>query len=340
PDNGNSHNQLAVIHTYSDDKLSAIYHYFRSLATIEPFPTSKDNVALLFNKALKSHFKHGDVEHCATNESLFDKFIFLHGLSFMKSSHISTVFEPTKLSFIINFQESIQSRDLSPDQILKLIVINIIGVHLCVGNVFHDKRTLTGDYNKRASISENHLFFFNIEVFIALLSACNKSWKTEYLEISLLTRRILPSLRIGMRWLLNSLHTYAPLIPQFSDEEAEIIEEFFQQWDEFLYHVEESVTRNDWRLDRSVLLKEDIEMRGFEPLQADHDVLLQDPAKITPLTELQNRMCEFVERRKQFSKFRLSKYWGAFFKSYWPLSCARFLNSSYFLIACEFRTAN
>jgi protein SMG7 len=50
PDNGNPHNQLAVLATYADDEFNAVYHYFMSLAVTAPFLTAKDNLAVLFEK--------------------------------------------------------------------------------------------------------------------------------------------------------------------------------------------------------------------------------------------------------------------------------------------------
>lgn len=50
PNNGNPHNQLAVIATYQDDECEAIYRYFRSLAVSKPFSSAKENLRLLFEK--------------------------------------------------------------------------------------------------------------------------------------------------------------------------------------------------------------------------------------------------------------------------------------------------
>ncbi|CAJ0897804.1 19179_t:CDS:10 [Entrophospora sp. SA101] len=65
-DLGNPHNQLAVIANYESDNFSAVYHYYRSLAVKHPFMTAKDNISLLFNKAMKSTNDQSDI---STNES-------------------------------------------------------------------------------------------------------------------------------------------------------------------------------------------------------------------------------------------------------------------------------
>ena len=45
---GNAYNQLAVLATLADDKLSAVYFYFRSLAVAMPFGIARENLMLLF----------------------------------------------------------------------------------------------------------------------------------------------------------------------------------------------------------------------------------------------------------------------------------------------------
>ncbi|ORX91407.1 hypothetical protein K493DRAFT_317279, partial [Basidiobolus meristosporus CBS 931.73] len=240
---------------------------------------------------------------------------------------MATAFDPLKSSFAADLKDCIESRSLSPDQILKITVINIIGLHLSGARDLHGKRASTGDLKKSTGAAEDYLFFFNIEVFILFLSISNRSWKATPFDIPFHIRRLLPSLRLGLRWLINNLHTYTHVIPQFSKEESETMEEFFQQWDEFLYHAKNTVESDRSEYLSNVLLKEDIEVRGFRPLQAEHDVLLQDLAKISPSVEFHNRINEFTVRRRQFSKFESSKYWGVFFKSYLPFSCMRFLTN-------------
>mmetsp|Transcript_14539 Transcript_14539/g.37296 ORF Transcript_14539/g.37296 Transcript_14539/m.37296 type:complete len:900 (+) Transcript_14539:268-2967(+) len=48
---GQPHNQLAVLATYEEDELGAVYHYARALAVGAPFLTARDNLVLLFEKS-------------------------------------------------------------------------------------------------------------------------------------------------------------------------------------------------------------------------------------------------------------------------------------------------
>eukprot|EP00897_Mesotaenium_endlicherianum_P003184 jgi/Mesen1/2894/ME000175S02050 len=50
PASGNPFNQLAVLATYVDDDVLAVYEYYRSLAVEMPFLTARENLVLLFEK--------------------------------------------------------------------------------------------------------------------------------------------------------------------------------------------------------------------------------------------------------------------------------------------------
>lgn len=50
PEQGNAHNQLAVISMYLDQTFSAVYHYMRSLAVRVPFVTAKENLLSVFER--------------------------------------------------------------------------------------------------------------------------------------------------------------------------------------------------------------------------------------------------------------------------------------------------
>ncbi len=47
---GNSFNQLAVLATYSEAHLPAVYFYYRSLAVAQPFQVARENLLLLFEQ--------------------------------------------------------------------------------------------------------------------------------------------------------------------------------------------------------------------------------------------------------------------------------------------------
>lgn len=51
PENGNPHNQLAVLATYVEAETVAVYRYCRSLLIAHPFATAEENLALLFERS-------------------------------------------------------------------------------------------------------------------------------------------------------------------------------------------------------------------------------------------------------------------------------------------------
>ena len=52
PENGNPQNQLAVLATYVDNDIDAVYHYCRALTTRIPFETARDNLDRLYKKII------------------------------------------------------------------------------------------------------------------------------------------------------------------------------------------------------------------------------------------------------------------------------------------------
>lgn len=69
PENGNPHNQLAVVSTYTNNNLAAVHRYFRSLAVSgQPFTTALQNLRLIFDKnhAKVLKYKQKDLESGVT----------------------------------------------------------------------------------------------------------------------------------------------------------------------------------------------------------------------------------------------------------------------------------
>ncbi|KAE8731614.1 Smg-7, putative isoform 3 [Hibiscus syriacus] len=63
PSSGNPHHQLAIIASYSGDELVAVYQYFRSLASVNPLSTARDNLIVAFEKNRHNYLQLlGDVK--------------------------------------------------------------------------------------------------------------------------------------------------------------------------------------------------------------------------------------------------------------------------------------
>lgn len=95
PSNGNPHHQLAILSTYSNDELVAVYRYFRSLAAEVPFPTAKDNLVIAFEKNRQSYTQlietkksvgDGEVSKTEKYKEFCTQYVRLHGILFTRTS--------------------------------------------------------------------------------------------------------------------------------------------------------------------------------------------------------------------------------------------------------------
>ncbi|KAG7398651.1 hypothetical protein PHYBOEH_010700 [Phytophthora boehmeriae] len=96
PENGNPHNQLAVLATYIDAETVAVYRYCRSLLTAQPFVTAEENLALLFERSRQrplappvtftSSSSPTSKEKSAFLKSYLHRLTRMHGILFALSS--------------------------------------------------------------------------------------------------------------------------------------------------------------------------------------------------------------------------------------------------------------
>lgn len=151
PDNGNPHNQMAVLATYRDDEFEAVYRYYRSLAVNKPFFTAKENLITLFRKnvikfqpvakQMESNYDFSKINRkrnkkgrnsnkenkTKENQELFNYFILgfvrLHGILFTKASLVE--FCNLKRNVLIVFENLIKKDYISEELLLRIIVMNI-----------------------------------------------------------------------------------------------------------------------------------------------------------------------------------------------------------------------
>ncbi|SCV72273.1 BQ2448_4967 [Microbotryum intermedium] len=227
---GNPSNQLAVISGYTHDTLSSTYHYFRALSVRIPFPTARINLELAFNKAVTRWFDRPSGRREPTPD-FAAAFIALHGLLFTKKrlSDIATL--SAKVENL--FQHALQSLELSPDTIVKMVVTGLCSlwdarVHRSSSNARKTptKRSAeagsTGDSSPSVNINlEPHILLHVLSMYTILLRICTSETVGAYLadttkqspksgsnlaqNISAVVRRALPALRVLSRWLTGQL---------------------------------------------------------------------------------------------------------------------------------------
>jgi len=134
PDNGNPHNQLAVLATYVDDEFGAVYHYFLSLGCAHPFLTAKDNLQVLFEKNRQKFSAEGN-ESAEPHHPLFSsemkrflsRFVRLHGMLFTKTS--LDKFEEYEGEVLREAENLFQKDEISEETLLNIFVINIFAIY-------------------------------------------------------------------------------------------------------------------------------------------------------------------------------------------------------------------
>ena len=131
-DNGNPHNQMAVLATYAEEDIKALYRYYRSLLVLIPFPTAQDNLSVLFDK---NKSKLDNLNTNILNKNRFSLlFIRCTGMYFKGDVDLEELklIECDLLNLISNLMEN---KDLEEEILLYLLIICIYNVELYIPDV-------------------------------------------------------------------------------------------------------------------------------------------------------------------------------------------------------------
>ncbi|KAK0540681.1 hypothetical protein OC842_000356 [Tilletia horrida] len=156
PDNGNPSNQLAVIATLMDDQLDAVHHYYRALCCRVPFDTARGNLDSCFGHGVlkaMARMEQDEAEDASDPDAKFERgwrprryrkyaakieadyassprhetiqllkkeLFLLHALFYRKVYFTSL--EAINQLFIQRFALLVKNRDLTPDQISKVVI--------------------------------------------------------------------------------------------------------------------------------------------------------------------------------------------------------------------------
>jgi hypothetical protein len=251
PDNGNPHNQLAVLATYSDDELSAVFRYFRSLAVKQPFATARDNLFVLFekNKARLATL----TKDLSTNEGpkpitpgyvqlLLCRYIRLHGLLFTKTALDSFGELKGQVTGMMRVCISSGTGVLDPPTVLKLAAIAIFSVHNAKAST---NKSSYAEASQR-SIIQNLALSFVLEVATIIMR------DSKYFGV----------LWIIMEWL--RVHPEYLKLPE-AEADVQIWESFWDTLAKAVNHYNAHKT-NTSSLPIPSYLPEEAELRGFRPL--------------------------------------------------------------------------
>ena len=146
-DSGNPHNQLAVLATYVDRDLDAVYHYCRALTTRIPFEVARDNVRRLELKiqerAQTSHAKVAEILKEKTpnpkklNQLICLRFLQFHAMIRCTNNDEAGQFTRGLVTDLSNVTSTVrellskcyQHSTIQHGIILKMFVISIFTVH-------------------------------------------------------------------------------------------------------------------------------------------------------------------------------------------------------------------
>lgn len=155
PANGNPHNQLAVIASRDGNELEQLYHYCRSLACKDPFPTALENMRLVFKnneemflavqknlqkkKFSKKKGRAATVRQESAQAPKLDKlsyfvveFVRVHGILFMKDDVREL---DTLRAAVLRDYEAVLKRDLVTE--LMLLQLHAVNLFSCNNAKWH-----------------------------------------------------------------------------------------------------------------------------------------------------------------------------------------------------------
>lgn len=148
PENGNPHNQLAVLATYVEAETVAVYRYCRSLLIAQPFATAEENLALLFERSRQRPLaappssknpatasvtvSSPGKDKAASLKSFLHRLTRLHGLLFSivtKQSQASTSYpREMETMLFLDFAALLRAGIVGDALLLKIVVTNIFCV--------------------------------------------------------------------------------------------------------------------------------------------------------------------------------------------------------------------
>ena len=133
PESGQPYNQLAVVASYQDSHLDAIYYYSRALLAVSPFGTAATNLKLVLDKVIalmKSKIEaDGNADTSFKSISLKGcllRFLYIHALLFM--SALEAV--PDQIVIFLNELDTcIGNNHMTEALMLKLLTICLFSIH-------------------------------------------------------------------------------------------------------------------------------------------------------------------------------------------------------------------
>jgi len=287
PDGGQPHNQLAVLATYAEDEIGAVYHYARALATEFPFLTARENLVLLFEKSRQAamHLEAPDrrgpgrgrgrgARANATGpkggisdaRTMLTRYVRSVGILFTKTSlellpQISSA-AAADLEAVLRARPAEQGRqagrDPLPQQLTKLAAVLSFSVH----NTQWAPEGHTLGYSEM--VQRSALLRGALTLMFAFLARLARSVSRvlSSADDPTATPRALPALRVGVHWLVANPEYCSPKDPDSAEVAARA--QFLCSCAELVRSLRSGGIASAEGPLRA--LPEDSELRGFQPL--------------------------------------------------------------------------
>jgi len=284
PDNGNPHNQMAVLATYVDDEVGAVYHYFLSLGCSHPFVTARENLQVLFEK----NRQKSNVEGTESSEPLHphfsselkrfhSRFVRLHGILFSKTG--LDKFEEYELEVVREAENLLQKDEISEESLLNIFTINIFAIY----NIQHMSES--GQGATYSEISQKSLLIkYSISLSLRFFFlALKRSYSGELKFLGAVTV------------FLDYLRIHADLMKKIDDRDTTTWIMIWKELAKLLTVVGPPETNVSFVQDFPAI-KEELNLRGFVPFHQLYRVLpyptSEIPEEVTKLKRV-NKIREF-----------------------------------------------
>ena len=205
PTSGQAYNQIALLHANTENKLSSIYYYIRSIALKQPFPAASSNLSKMFASISSNSRPSTEASKVSINKSNFlPEFLRFHAL-LHEARNLQTAYE---LSNILNeaITSLIATNSLTTLQLIQMVVISIFQINRFSASV-EEESSVSIDMPNTAEMLSNEERIIRkliVESIAGMLNAFLLPVYTLMQGKSLLNYFALPATKILLDWISSN----------------------------------------------------------------------------------------------------------------------------------------
>eukprot|EP01114_Cavostelium_apophysatum_P021904 TRINITY_DN7768_c0_g2_i3.p1 TRINITY_DN7768_c0_g2~~TRINITY_DN7768_c0_g2_i3.p1 ORF type:complete len:559 (+),score=174.23 TRINITY_DN7768_c0_g2_i3:260-1936(+) len=300
PDNGNPHNQLAVLATYADDEFAAVYHYFLSLAVAHPFLTARDNLIVLFEKnrvrltSAEGETANKKDDHEAPTHSkrspalktFLTRVVRLHGIMFTKTS--LEKFDEIQ-GLVLKDLDHLLKEEITEDMLVRMFVMNMSSIYN-VSWIPEGHAPSYAEISQRSALTKSSVNLA-LEFFARVLRQPQPTRQRHATSIAL----FIDYLNVNPKFVLK------PLANEDKDSSVNL-NVWGAIWKDFASYLNDFGEEPAASVGHAPILKEEIELRGFVPLK---DVYRELPVTLESMAA-NNEHTSLAKRKAKAQVFGLA----------------------------------